>query len=276
MSEENITKERTIMRTYKNTENPYVMLNKQFINDASLSWKAKGILTYMLSKPDDWVFYTDEIIKNATDGIKSLNSGIKELKEAGYMKRFPVYENGKIHHWEYRVYETVELAQKHCVATDAPTFPKGKSSKCTSTKVATTNNDLILNNESTNILCEKNKISKKEIEKFFEEMWNRYPLKKGKQTALKTFEKLLANKGRPDAEKLAKAIWCGFLAHLEESSTKQQLKDQGADIWVPQSPHLATWLNNRRWEDDYQSISDILSTTKMKKGPLDINQVFGR
>jgi len=95
-----------IMRVAKNSN--YTVMNRTALNDTRLSWKAKGIIAYMLSMPDDWVFYTTELVKHSTDGEKSFRAGFKELKEFGYVKRFPIYESNKITNWETVVYETPE------------------------------------------------------------------------------------------------------------------------------------------------------------------------
>jgi uncharacterized phage protein (TIGR02220 family) len=94
----------SILRVEKNAN--YTVINRTALNDTRLSWKAKGIISYMLSMPDDWVFYTEELVSHAKDKEKSFRSGFKELKENGYVKRFPVYnEEKKIDHWETVVYE---------------------------------------------------------------------------------------------------------------------------------------------------------------------------
>lgn len=55
-----------------------------------MSWKAKGILAYTLTLPDDWTFHISELAQHAKDGEDSLRTGFKELKELGYVKRYPV------------------------------------------------------------------------------------------------------------------------------------------------------------------------------------------
>ena len=55
-----------------------------------MSWKAKGILAYALTLPDDWTFHISELARHAKDGEDSLRTGFKELKELGYVKRYPV------------------------------------------------------------------------------------------------------------------------------------------------------------------------------------------
>lgn len=95
-----------IYRVEKNKN--YVVLNRTALNDERLSWKAKGIIAYMLSMPDDWKFYIEEIASHAKDGVDSLRSGIKELSKYGYVKRFPIRDEKtqKIIEWETVIYES--------------------------------------------------------------------------------------------------------------------------------------------------------------------------
>ncbi|MDA1925895.1 DnaD domain protein [Bacillus cereus] len=88
----------------------YTTINNTGLRDERLSWKAKGILAYILSLPDDWVFYMEEISTHAKDGIDSLRVGMKELKKFGYVRRFPVKnEKGKITNWETIIYEVPQV-----------------------------------------------------------------------------------------------------------------------------------------------------------------------
>ena len=57
------------------------------LNDANLSWKAKGLFVYLWSQADEWNFYETEVVKHSTDGIRSMRSGIHELEENGYLTR---------------------------------------------------------------------------------------------------------------------------------------------------------------------------------------------
>ncbi|KAB2399932.1 MULTISPECIES: DnaD domain protein [Bacillus cereus group] len=87
-------------------DNNYSVINNTGLKDKRLSWKAKGILAYILTLPDDWVFYREELSQHAKDGINSLRAGMQELKEYGYIKRFPVRdEKNKIVRWETIIYE---------------------------------------------------------------------------------------------------------------------------------------------------------------------------
>ncbi|WP_427110437.1 DnaD domain protein [Lysinibacillus xylanilyticus] len=83
-----------IFRVAKNSN--YVVMNRTALNDNRLSWKAKGIMAYMLSMPDDWVFYMDELMTHSTDGKASFRAGFNELKECGYIERKPIREGQRI------------------------------------------------------------------------------------------------------------------------------------------------------------------------------------
>jgi DnaD/phage-associated family protein len=77
---------RTIFRVVKNKDNPFVMIDKRPLENPELSWGAKGLLTYMLSRPDDWQFNTEDLIRRSSDGEYALRRLIKELRDAGHVQ----------------------------------------------------------------------------------------------------------------------------------------------------------------------------------------------
>ncbi|TEA50670.1 DnaD domain protein [Bacillus sp. BH2] len=85
----------------------YSVIHNTPLRDEKLSWRAKGLLAYMLSLPDDWMFHATELSQHAKDGKEITTKTIQELKKAGYLKRYPVQDpkTGKISHWETAVYE---------------------------------------------------------------------------------------------------------------------------------------------------------------------------
>lgn len=95
-----------IIRVEKHTKN-FVILDKSFLEDKRLSFKAKGILTYLLSKPDNWIVRVNELISASTDGEASIRSALKELEVCGYYKKYRVRteDGSKIARWESVIYE---------------------------------------------------------------------------------------------------------------------------------------------------------------------------
>ena len=83
----------------------FVVMDKGFLKDKKISLKAKGLLAYMLSLPDDWTFYLDELEKHSTDGISSLRSGFKELQTNGYVTRKRERQSDGTFKWITTVHE---------------------------------------------------------------------------------------------------------------------------------------------------------------------------
>jgi len=103
-----------IIRIQKKRNN-FVMLDKGFLNDDKLSFKSKGILAYLLSKPDNWKVIVGDLVNHSIDGKKAVYSGLRELKEHGYYKKIPVRdETGRrISHWESVIFECPDENPEH-------------------------------------------------------------------------------------------------------------------------------------------------------------------
>lgn len=100
----------TIYRVVKNPENPYVSIDRRPIDNPKMSFKAKGILTYLMSRPDGWEVSVTDLVKHSADGEASIRSGLKELKDFGHMKYTKLREKGRITGWLIEVYEVPHLS----------------------------------------------------------------------------------------------------------------------------------------------------------------------
>lgn len=98
-----------IVRTVHNKENPYFQINRAAVSDDRLSYKAVGIHTYLMSKPDGWEANESDITTRHNDGRSSVRSGIQELIEYGYMVRVQLRQNKKVVGWRLDTYETPDL-----------------------------------------------------------------------------------------------------------------------------------------------------------------------
>ena len=92
------------MKKTINKKENFTSIHNKLINDSRISLKAKGIMLYMLSKPENWKYNPKEMAKNSKDGLDSVYSGIKELIEAGYISRTR-HSDGTV---DYFVFEDVE------------------------------------------------------------------------------------------------------------------------------------------------------------------------
>ena len=106
----------TIFRTEKNKDNPYVMMDTRPLLNVKLSFKAKGILAYFMSRPDGWEISIADLIHRSTDGRDGIYAGMKELKDAGHIEYFDVREKGKFKGWMIKVYEVPFLASEPLTA----------------------------------------------------------------------------------------------------------------------------------------------------------------
>jgi hypothetical protein len=98
-------RESTIFRTVKNKDNPFVMIDHRPIGNPALSFKAKGILSYLLSRPDGWEVNVPDLVNHSTDGAAAIRSGLKELREARHIAYNPTRQGGYIKKWVIEVYE---------------------------------------------------------------------------------------------------------------------------------------------------------------------------
>lgn len=83
----------------------FVTMPNVTVQDKGLSWSARGLLTYISSKPPDWRVYVSELCKNSTDGITATRRAFNELKAAGFVRSEIIREKGRIISVEYYVYK---------------------------------------------------------------------------------------------------------------------------------------------------------------------------
>ncbi|MEN8220831.1 MAG: helix-turn-helix domain-containing protein [Pseudomonadota bacterium] len=62
-------------------------MEKSSLEDITLSWRARGLLSYLLSRPDNWDIIINNLIKQSPDGRTTIRSSLKELEASGYLRR---------------------------------------------------------------------------------------------------------------------------------------------------------------------------------------------
>ena len=84
----------------------YTVMSNYHLRDRSLSLKAKGLLSLMLSLPEDWDYTMKGLARICKDGIDSSSGGIRELEAHGYLVRARVRgANGQLGSIEYTILE---------------------------------------------------------------------------------------------------------------------------------------------------------------------------
>ena len=85
----------------------YTVMSNHHLRNAGLSLKSKGLLSMMLSLPEDWNYTTRGLAKICKEGTDSIGSALKELERAGHIVRNRLRDSkGKIVDVEYVIYET--------------------------------------------------------------------------------------------------------------------------------------------------------------------------
>lgn len=98
-----------VCRVEKNKN--YTTMSNYHLRDPNLSNKARGLLSTMLSLPDNWDYTTRGLARICKDGVDGITAQLKELEQYGYLVRHRIRDsNGRITDMEYIIYERPHTA----------------------------------------------------------------------------------------------------------------------------------------------------------------------
>lgn len=80
-----------VIRVIKNKN--YTVMSNTHLKDKRLSLKAIGLLSVVLSLPDDWHYTVNGLVGIVKDGERAVNGALSELKENGYLRIEKLYPN---------------------------------------------------------------------------------------------------------------------------------------------------------------------------------------
>ena len=84
----------------------YTVMSNHHLRDKALSLKSKGLLSMMLSLPEDWNYTTRGLAKICKEGVDAIGGALRELETAGYIVRHQMRDRqGRISDTEYVIYE---------------------------------------------------------------------------------------------------------------------------------------------------------------------------
>ena len=90
----------------------YTVMSNHHLRNHELSLKAKGLLSMMLSLPDDWNYTTRGLAKICKEGVDAIGGALRELETAGYIVRHQLRDwQGRISDTEYVIYEQPQPRQ---------------------------------------------------------------------------------------------------------------------------------------------------------------------
>jgi hypothetical protein len=190
--------------------------------------KAKGLLSYMLSLPDDWDYSVRGLVACLKEGKDGIQAALHELEKYGYLQRGQGRtDTGKL---DKAVYTITELPLTENPHTEKP--PAEKPPQLNTKGIST--NKRSTNNTPHTPQGAGEKVDAQSLR--FAQFWMAYPKKVGKGAAVKAFTKL-----KPSADLLSKML---------EAIEKQKRSDQWQRDKGQYIPNPSTWLNQTRWEDE--------------------------
>jgi len=101
----------SIIRVLKNKD--YFAASNEPFNDKRLSWEARGVMGYLLSKPDDWELSFTDLVNQSSAGPHRIRKILKELKTWGYLVRDkkPDKSNKGKFQWISYIYENPTISR---------------------------------------------------------------------------------------------------------------------------------------------------------------------
>ena len=159
----------------KRIDGPYTVIGNEAAQDSSLSWKARGLLVYLLSLPRDWNIRLSELARHATDGIDSTRKAMDELLNAGYIQRGARIRkpDGKLGDYVYLVTGVRDdLPELEKPTLEKPTLEKPTLEKPTQENPTLQNKEIT--KETKNKRNKRKYVSKSYSEDF--EIWWKYYL----------------------------------------------------------------------------------------------------
>ena len=212
-------KEVTIFK-FKESD-PYTRISNATLQDTRLSFKARGLLAYILSLPDDWSINVTHLETQSPQGKEAIYSALKELSELGYMRKEILRnEAGQIdgHRW---------------IAFNNPSSDPERQKPCAGGMLGQ------VEPATTKEISEvKKKERNKEAEKLVQaiDVYNLYPRKVARADGLRAISKAIDKIGYEELRK-----------HVAEYAAAVATWPQEQRGFAP---YPASWINDERWNDD--------------------------
>ena len=200
-------------------ESQFLMISNEVLRDERLSYRARGLLAAILSHTDNWRVNSEDLTKHGLEGRGAVRAALSELEKFGYLLREKVQnEKGQ---WITNSY-IFDKPQRKDENVDSPTTGLPKVDFRSSVSRS------LLEEPLLNTI--KNK--EEEIDQWFNEFWNAYPIHNGGHAnSLKAFSKALK-------KATAEEIILGTQKYRDDPNRTKEF-----------TAYPATWLNQERWAD---------------------------
>ena len=209
--------------------NNYTVMSNYHFREKDMSLKAKGLLSLMLSLPEEWDYSVDGLVKLSKDGKDSVISAITELEQFGYLVRSQAKgQDGKFTGYDYDVYEQ-PYTEKPFTENPSTVKPMTENPQQLNTKPLNTESDINITNKKLNINVQ--------TEQEFEEVWKLYPRKEDKKKAFMAYK---TARKKASFDEIKKGVET-YSNHIRVSNTDKRYIKLGA-----------TYFNGECWANNYE------------------------
>lgn len=216
----------------------YTVMSNAHFKEKEMSLKAKGLLSMMLSLPDNWDYSISGLVALSKDGKDSVMNALNELEQFGYLLRTKkTDEKGRFAGYDYDIFEKPQ--------TGKPNAGKPNTDKPQQLNTIKSNTKKLSNKEINN-----------NVQADFETLWKMYPRKIGKPKALKAYQRA-AKKGV--TFETVKAGLEAYCRHIEANKTE-----------TAYIKHGSTWFNGECWNDEYNTAGKPVANKIDLNGGLNI------
>ena len=93
----------TVSRSEKTRRSRFARIDNAALQDDRLSFRARGVLAYVLSRPDSWTHSADRLSAASCDGVDAIRGALRELEAAGYaeLRRVRSSRGSVVHRWYF-------------------------------------------------------------------------------------------------------------------------------------------------------------------------------
>jgi len=89
------------MALKKRATSKFTIVENETLNNKKISLRAKGLYSFLSSKPDSWNFSYKGLASQLMESEKQIRSAVKELVENDYLMRIPLKDKGSFCGWDW-------------------------------------------------------------------------------------------------------------------------------------------------------------------------------
>ena len=244
----------------------YTVMANHHLRDERLSLKAKGLLSMLLSLPDDWEISIRGLASIVTDGVGAVQTGINELIEAGYIVRRRQHaESGAFAGFEYIIHEVPPCTENPYTANPYTGKPYTENPAQSSRDKLSTIPPIVPhkgdvgddNPDNPSVACGDSSLCTREPQSAETPKRKRRATKSAPDYRPDTFARFWAAYPRGEDKQGAIAAWDELKpddATLQAMS-RALVRQKASEEWQRGIgiPYAVRWLRRRRWEDEIKA-----------------------